>query len=109
MLDTKMSNNKYFGNMRVGSIVDCLALPDEAQKVMFVAAEVLKQRGVDLMVSNQSHPAWGEALQAAGFIQGSSNFIFTASQQLSKLLEDIDPEDTGIHINRGDGDGPIHL
>lgn len=109
MLDTKMSNNKYFGNMRVGSIVDCLAPPDDAQKVIFVASEVLRRRGVDLLVSNQSHPAWCEALQSAGFIQGSSNFIFRASQALSKLLEETDPEETGIHINRGDGDGPIHL
>jgi hypothetical protein len=109
LMDTKMSNNKYFGNMRVGSIVDCLAVPDDAQKVISVASEVLKRRGVDLLVSNQSHPAWCEAMQSAGFIQGSSNFIFTASQGLSKILEEIDPAETGIHINRGDGDGPIHL
>jgi hypothetical protein len=30
LLDTQMHDNKHFGNLRVGSIVDCLALPEQA-------------------------------------------------------------------------------
>ncbi len=109
MLDTQMSENKYFGNMRVGSIVDCLALPEDATKVICAAAEALDRRGVDLMLSNQSHIAWRGALKTVGFLQGPSNFILTLSKQVSRLLADIDPSGDGIHINRADGDGPIHL
>jgi len=109
VLDTAMSGNRYFGNMRVGSIVDCLAAPEQAAKVIGVTAEFLERRGVDLLVSNQSHPAWCLSLKTAGFIQGPSNFYFVTSKQLTSLLNEVDPCGAGIHLNRGDGDGPIHL
>ena len=109
LLDTVMAHDKYFGNMRVGSIVDCLALPEDANIVMAAAAGVLEDRGVDLLLSNQSHPAWCQGLKMAGFVQGPSNFFFVASKVLTKLLDEIDPAGTAIHLNRRDGDGLIHL
>jgi hypothetical protein len=109
LLDTVMADDKYFGNMRVGSIVDCLALPEEANTVMYAAAQFLEDRGVDLLLSNQNHPAWCEGLKMTGFVEGPSNFFFVASKALSQLLNEIDPAGTAIHLNRGDGDGPIHL
>jgi hypothetical protein len=109
LLDTVMSENKYFGNMRVGSIIDCLATPEDANQVMAAAVRVLETRGVDLLVSNQSHPAWCRGLRNAGFLSGPSNFIFVTSKQLTGLLDGIDPAGAGVHMNRADGDGPIHL
>jgi hypothetical protein len=109
LLDTVMSCNKYFGNMRVGSIVDCLALPEDAPQVVAAAANNLEHRGVDLLVSNQSHPAWCDGLKKAGFFVGPSNFFLLMSKQLSGLLSDLDPALSNMHLNRGDGDGPIHL
>lgn len=109
LLDTVMTNDQYFGNMRVGSIVDCLALPEDANTVMAAAARFLEDRGVDLLLSNQSHPAWCQGLKMAGFVEGPSNFFFVASKALAKLLSEIDPAGTAIHLNRRDGDGLIHL
>ena len=109
VLNTKMSNHKQFGNMRVGSIIDCLALPENASKVIESASDYLEKAGVDLIVSNQSHSSWCLALKNAGFIKGPSNFIFAASMELSKLLEPFEDNITKTFINRGDGDGPIHL
>ncbi len=109
LLDTCMTEDKYFGNMRVGSIIDCIALPENASTVMAAAAHALEERGVDLMISNQSHPAWGRALKKAGFAEGYSNFIFAASKHLTEVLDEIDPAGADIHLTRGDGDGPIHL
>lgn len=109
LLNSRMSNDKYFGNMRVGSIVDCLAAPECAPAVIFAAARELERRGADLLISNQSHPAWRGALRRAGFLSASSNFIFAASEKLTELLDEIDPSWSGIHLTRGDGDGPIHL
>ena len=109
LLDTAMSQDKYFGNMRLGSIVDCMARPEDAPTVIAAAAHTLEQRGVDLMVSNQSHPAWGQALKQMGFMEARSNFVFATSPQLTELLRKIDPDAKGIHMTRGDGDGPIHL
>jgi len=103
MLDTAMHDDPYFGDLRVGTIVDCLAKPVDAAKVIRSARIYLEQRGVDLIISNQGHPAWTEALRADGFFNGPTNFVFGASPALCAL---------GVadrHINRGDGDGPVHL
>ena len=105
LLDTVMASDQYFGNMRVGSIVDCLAMPEDASTVMAAATRVLEDRGVDLLLSNQSHPAWCQGLKIAGFVAGPSNFFFVASKALTKLVHEIDPSGTAIHLNRGDGDG----
>jgi hypothetical protein len=109
LLDTKMTDHRQFGNLRVGSIVDCLAASSDAATVIGVAARLLEDRGVDLIVSNQAHAAWARALRVSGFLRGPSNFIFAASTALSELLEPFEVSRPRIHLNRGDGDGPIHL
>jgi hypothetical protein len=109
LLDTQMRNNKHFGNLRVGSIVDCLALPEQAFGVVRAATRILEVRGVDLIVSNQSHAAWRAALQSAGFLPGPSNFRFAASRELAKLLDPLSTTMAHIHLNWGDGDGPVPL
>jgi hypothetical protein len=109
VMDTKMSNHKQFGDMRLGSIVDCLAAPGDADYVVTAATDFLEERGVDLVVSNQSHPAWCSALANTGFLSGPSNFILATSRNLTGMIEDLDKELARTHLNRGDGDGPIHL
>jgi hypothetical protein len=108
-VDTRMRDHKQFGNLRVGTIADCLALPEHAAAVVASAAAFLEGRGVDLVVSNQSHQGWRAALRSAGFLQGPSNYIFAASKKLSAMLEPFAVNAREMHINRGDGDGPIHL
>jgi hypothetical protein len=106
MLDTQMHDHLQFGDMRVGSIVDCFAALADAPAVMRAAAGVLEQRGVDLVVSNQLHHAWSTALLQAGFRKGPSNFLLALSPAFAQSVTGPDHE---IHFNRGDGDGPIHL
>jgi hypothetical protein len=107
LLDTPMQGDQYFGNLRVGTIVDCMAAPesDGPERVIHAARRFLEKRGVDLIVTNQSHAAWRDALRAAGFLQSPSNFLFGASKALAAL--GVPAEE--MHINRGDGDGPVHL
>jgi hypothetical protein len=107
LLDTAMEGHKQFGNIRVGTIVDCLAPIEDAVTVIRAATRTLEQRGVDLIASNQLHAAWCGALAGAGFRRGPSNFLFAASPALAALIPEA--EDGDLHINRGDGDGPIHL
>jgi hypothetical protein len=109
LLDTQMRDHKHFGNLRVGSIVDCLALPEQAFGVVRAVTQILEIRGVDLIVSNQSHAAWCAALQSAGFLPGPSNFRFAASRELAKLLDPLPTTMTRIHLTRGDGAGPVNL
>ena len=103
LLDTQMHEDPYFGNLRVGTIVDCLARPAHAADVIRSSRCYLAQSGVDLIISNQGHPAWIDALRADGFFEGPSNFVFAASPALTALGA------RDWHINRGDGDGPVHL
>ncbi len=94
-----------YGDMRVGSIVDCWASPDDALPVVQAAAAALRQRGMDLIVSNQSHALWCRALEHSGFMKAPSNFIFAASKKLAALLEPFEESKSRMHFTRADGDG----
>jgi len=94
-----------YGDLRVGSIVDCWALPGNALAVVGAAYRRLETMGMDLIVSNQSHREWCTALKAAGFMSSESNFIFAASKRLSEFLEPFDEVKPRLHFTRADGDG----
>src|SRR5439155_12088711 len=64
-----------YGEMRIGSIIDCCAVPGSAVPVIRSAAHALIGAGVDLIVSNQAHRMWQEALKACAFLEAESNFI----------------------------------
>ncbi len=107
VLATQMSGNKFFGNMKVGTIVDCLAQRQDAKAIVDIATQYLERAGgVDLIVSNQSAGVWGQALLERGYLRGPSNFIFTATKELSRFLEPLDGTFDRIHLTRGDGEGP---
>jgi hypothetical protein len=107
LLDTRMVANKYFGDMRVGTLVDCLALPEDAEAVVLASMNELRQAGCDLAISNQLHRAWCRVLERCGFWAGPSNFLLGFSPQLAQKLQPLDWSQ--LHINRGDGDGPYNL
>jgi hypothetical protein len=94
-----------YGNLRVGSVVDCLALPGEMLAVVNRATETLASQGFDLILSNQSHEAWAAAFEAAGYHSGPSNFIFAASRKLGELLVPFEKVRSRMHMTRADGDG----
>lgn len=94
-----------FGEMRVGSIVDCWAAPEDAIPVVRAATNALIQAGVDLIVSNQSHRIWQQAFQDCGFLQAESNFIFAAGKELANQLQPFAESQPRIHMTRADGDG----
>ena len=109
LLDTQMSSHKQFGDMRVRTIVDCLARPWRETALISSVAEFLSDRGVDLIVSNQSHAAYRRALKQSGFMAGPSNFILAVSPKLASQFSEFDQCFQSFHFNHGDGDGPIHL
>jgi len=109
MLDTQMRSNKYFGNMRVGTVLDCLAQPEDAGALVRAATRVLEERGVDVIVSNQSQDHWCSAFRETGFFRGPSNFSFGVSRDLSNLLSPFESVASQAHMTRGDGEGPLQL
>lgn len=94
-----------YGNLRVGSVVDCWALSGEFLSVVRAATETLKRQSFDLILTNQSHQEWGNAFQAAGYFSGPSNFLFAASKMLAELLAPFDQMRARMHLTRADGDG----
>ncbi len=108
-LCTPMHENKYFGNMQLGSLVDCFAAPGQERSVVEAAVTELRRRCADIVVTNQSHSAWCVALEQGGFLRGPSNFLFAASRQLASRLQPFESVREAIHLTRGDGHGAVHL
>ncbi|MBZ5612742.1 MAG: hypothetical protein LAO23_01945 [Acidobacteriia bacterium] len=94
-----------YGNLRVGSVVDCFALPGELFSVVRAATKTLERQGFDLILSNQSHHTWCEAFKAAGYLAGPSNFLFAASKKLAEFLAPFEEVRPRMHLTRADGDG----
>lgn len=97
--------DEKYGAMRVGSILDCWAAPNDALPVVQAASAALVENGVDLIVSNQSHHLWTRALEHAGFLSSPSNFIFAGGKGLSALLQPFAASQARLHFTRADGDG----
>ena len=109
VLDTCMRNHRQFGNLRVGSIVDCLGLPGREAGVIAAATRFMESHKVDLIVSNQLQRDWCNAFEANGYLHGPTNFYFAVSPALGKLIEPLEESLEQTHMTRGDGDGPINL
>lgn len=109
LLDTQMEGHKHFGDLRVGTVVDALAVPGEEALVVQAAVRHLAREGVDLIVTNQLARRWCDAFRSSGFLDGPTNFIFAASPALAERIAPFDENARHIHMTRGDGDGPIHL
>ena len=101
---SRLENHAQFGNMTLGCVVDGLAAPVDVPWVTAAACQRLEAENCDLLVSNQSHPAWISALRRQGFLQGPSNFVLALSPPLAARAAG-----TRMHFTRADGDGPINL
>lgn len=97
-----------FGSLRVASVVDCFARPENAPAIVRAATAALAEEGFDMIVTNQSHADWGAAFERAGYWRGPSNFVFATSPGLSELLSPFDAHKIHTHFTRGDGDGLPH-
>jgi hypothetical protein len=109
VIDTQMRGHNHFNDMRVGTIVDQLSLPGEEVSTAAAGTSFLKDRGVDLIVSNQMHPRWKAALSQCGFLSGPSNFILARSKALTAASRPDENAEDLVQMTRGDGDGPWNL
>lgn len=108
LLCTKMYNDKYFGNLKLGSVIDGFSNPEHSDLLLYKSIEYLKKSRADLIIANHANVRWGKHFKRNGFIKGPSNFILASSKGLKEYFEnDIDFENS--FLMRGDGDGPIHL
>ncbi|MFL6447997.1 MAG: hypothetical protein ACJ746_09955 [Bryobacteraceae bacterium] len=107
--DTRMKNNRYFGSMRIGSILDCVALDDYQADTAALVDRQLGLAGCDLVLVNHSHKDWSEAFERAGFSRGPSNYLLGMSKRLTEAVRSSPGGEDRMHITRGDGDGRVHL
>ena len=106
VMDTRMQDDVRFGDLHVGSIVDCLADPADTGEVVAAATRFLRRRGVDIIASNQSHPAWARGFAENGYLVVQNRRLFTASPALRQLLEPFAETAQDLHLTNMDGHGP---
>jgi hypothetical protein len=95
----------FFGDMRVGLVLDGFCAPENARSLVAAATHYLKAMQVDVAISNQWHPAWQRACLGAGFLRGPSNFPLAFSPGLVGSLGSLEGTLAAAHLNRGHGDG----
>ena len=108
-LDTQMTKDRYFGDLRVATILDCMAPPSDLTPVVYSISRTLKRAGVDLIVSNQSHRLWQRAFRRAGFLNGPVNYCLGISKPIADAIQLGEERQAGIYFTRADGDGRMHL
>jgi hypothetical protein len=106
VMDNQLHDDPRFGDLRVGTVIDCLALPEDAEDVIAAASRFLTARGVDFLCSNQSHPRWVEAFARNGYVILRDRRYFVISPQLGKALEPLEEARKGLHLTNLDGHGP---
>ncbi|MGH9887668.1 MAG: hypothetical protein ACREBE_19210, partial [bacterium] len=109
VFDTQMQDDPRFGSLRVGSVVDALALPEHAEAVVGAAVRTLHARGVDIIFSNQAHPDWVAGFAAHGFLILPDRRALAASPKLAEALAPFDEVKQGLHLTNMDGHGPMQL
>ncbi len=107
VMDTQMRGDHRYGDLRVGSIVDCFADPADAAAVVQAASRFLERRGVDLIASNQAHPDWVEGFRRSGYVVLPDKRLFAPSPALRELLDPFDATAAGLHLTNMDGHGPM--
>jgi hypothetical protein len=109
LLDTRMLGSAHFGNLRVGTLVDCMCRPGAEGAVAGAALRVLGERGVELALANATNVRWREALRLFGFREAGSNYVLATSRALTQAAPELARDPGRAHVVRGDGDGRINL
>lgn len=108
LLCTKMQQDKYFGNLHLGSVIDAFSKSEDAGLLLHESVKFLRKMKADLIVSNHANINWGRHYRQNGFLKGPSNFILASSRGLKDFFRgDVDFKNS--FLMRGDGDGPINL
>jgi acyl-CoA synthetase (AMP-forming)/AMP-acid ligase II len=104
--DRQLDGDSIFGDLRVGSVIDMLAVPGQEKTVATAAFSHLRARGADVVGAVVSHDAWIKAFKGAGFVAlpGRRNVSF--SPALSAAAGGFDAVARRVHLTLIDGDGP---
>lgn len=101
----QFSNDPRMGNMKVGTIVDCLFDPEAPaafQPLLDAALKMCARDGVHAVLCTASHAAVRRLLRANGFLAIPGNLNFAYHNRTNTPLQDIPLE--AWHLMRGDSD-----
>ena len=100
----QMKDNRYFGDLKVGTLADGFGRVADAPALVAAGIDHLAETGVDIIVANFLHAAWARACRRSGMTAGPSNYNLFVSPGGPLLREDSCPPEE-IHVARGHGDG----
>jgi hypothetical protein len=106
VLDHQLTGDARFGDLRVGTVIDALARPEDADTIVAAATRFLTERGVDILCSNQSHPRWIAAFARSGYWTLPGRRHFVASKELEQAMEPLEETRAGLYLTNLDGHGP---
>jgi hypothetical protein len=106
---SKLKNHNYFGGMVLGSIIDVLALPENAYAAASGTLMSIRESGGDLVVVNHSDCRWNEAFKRAGMMSARTNHFLFLGRELEKRLRPLEENIERFYFTRGDGHGPMNL
>ena len=109
VLDTPMQDDSRFGCLRVGTIVDTFGRLEHTSRIVAAATHLLKQKGVDLIISNHTHSSWLQGFRANGFRILPRRRTLALSKSLQQQWGSTPSSLSGLHLTNLDGDGPIGL
>ena len=102
-----MENDKYFGDLHVGCLVDGFGRAEDVPALIVAGVDHLVRRGIDLIVANWSHAAWIRK-PPPGLPPLHQQLPFLRLPRGAPLLDAPCPL-ADIHLSRGDNDGTVHL
>jgi hypothetical protein len=104
-----LQDHHYFGNARLGAIIDMFGHPDHARAIISAGVNAVREADADLVVVNQANTAWNAAISEAGLLPWKTNWYLFLSPKLAARLHGPSSSPDKFFFTRGDGDGPINL
>jgi hypothetical protein len=102
----QLNGDPRFGSLRLGSIIDALAVPGFEPSVIQAATRYLDRVKVDATISSFTHETWIRACEACGYLARKDQRIFSVSPGLQSRIEADGLSMGRVHITLLDGDGP---
>lgn len=107
---SEKKDNRRFGNMTLGTILDALALPGYERDVCAALSRVLADQNPDIIITHMTHKRWRQGLKRSGFVELANRRAFCATPDLAdKLGNDLDGFVEKAHLTPIDADGPHGL
>lgn len=102
----QLAGDHRFGDLRLGSIIDALAVPGFEASVVRAATRYLGRMNVDISLSSFTHETWIRASEACGyFVRGNQRKI-SVSPGLQSCIQSDNVAMSRVHLTLLDGDGP---